>query len=124
VTGRRRYGEQPKPPGRPPVDAKIRARVLALGIENPSWGSRRIAKEAGASRRSTQRWLAAEGLRGSGVARVRRAPYAAEQPGVGVGQGGRSVALSAVLPMTEADHERFDRYRGAVYESPSVWWAR
>jgi hypothetical protein len=30
--------------------------------------------------------------------------------------------LSAVLPMTEEDHERFDRYRGAVYESPGVWW--
>jgi hypothetical protein len=29
---------------------------------------------------------------------------------------------AAATAMTEADHERFDRYRGAVYESSAVWW--
>jgi hypothetical protein len=24
--------------------------------------------------------------------------------------------------MTEEDHRRFDEYRGAIRESPAVWW--
>ena len=123
MTGARRWGEQPRPPGRPWTDPRVRAKVLALGIEHPDWGSRRIAREAGASRRSAQRWLAAAGVRGAGAAAV-RAPAESGPPG---GESGpaerRSVALSAVLPMTEEDHRRFDAYRGAVYESPSVWWS-
>jgi hypothetical protein len=31
-------------------------------------------------------------------------------------------AKAALTAMSEEDHERFDRYRGAVYESPGVWW--
>jgi hypothetical protein len=93
----------------------VRARVLALGIEHPDWGSRRIAREAGASRRSAQRWLAAAG-------RVRvSAPPAAAASSEPV-ESDRPIALSAVRPMTEEDHRRFDTYRGAVYESPGVWW--
>jgi hypothetical protein len=114
------------------VDGRIRAAVFALAIEHPDWGSRRIAREAGASRRSAQRWLAAEGLRGSGVARVRRRDVATDRAGVGVidpgaglgpqNRGAVAWAKAAVTAMTEEDHERFDRYRGAVYESPGVWW--
>jgi hypothetical protein len=106
--------------GRPPVDPRIRAAVLGLAVEHPTWGSRRIAREAGASRRSTQRWLAAEGL-GSAAERSR----AAAEKVVGHREsdaGERPIAMSAVLPMTPEDHDRFDRYRGAVYESPGVWW--
>jgi Homeodomain-like domain len=125
VTGARRWGEAPRPQGRPPVDARIRARVFALALEHPDWGSRRIAREAGASRRSVQRWLAANGVRGTGAARDRFAPYAADQaPPVVVGQGRGSVAWEAAMArsMSPEDHEKFDTYRGAVYESPGVWW--
>jgi hypothetical protein len=122
----RRWGEQPRPPGRPPVDGKIRAKVLGLAVEHPDWGSRRIAREAGASRRSVQRWLAAEGLRGSGAARLRRVAYTAEPApaGVMVSAGGFVAWAKALLTaMTEDDHERFDRYRGAP-ASTYVWTFR
>jgi hypothetical protein len=32
------------------------------------------------------------------------------------------VESGPVAAVTEEDHERFDRYRGAIYESPGVWW--
>jgi hypothetical protein len=118
--------------GRPPVDPRVKAAVLGLAIEHPDWGSRRIAREAGASRRSTQRWLAAEGLRGSAAGGLRRAPYGAEQarvgvlvPATGLGPQNRAAvawARAASSAMSEEDHARFDAYRGAVYESPAVWW--
>jgi hypothetical protein len=106
-----------RPTGRPPVDGRIRAAVLGLAVEHPDWGSRRIAREAGASRRSAQRWLAAEGLRGPGAERDRFGPYAADGAGVGVvGPGGGSVAWAqaAVRAMTAEDHARMDR-------EPGVW---
>jgi hypothetical protein len=103
-----------------------------LAVEHPDWGSRRIAREAGASRPSVQRWLAVEGLRGSGAARGRRGDYAADRAPAGVvgpaawlGSQNRAAAAwakAALTAMSEEDHERFDRYRGAVYESPGVWW--
>jgi hypothetical protein len=113
--------------GRPPVDGRIRAKVLGLAVEHPDWGSRKIAREAGASRRSAQRWLAAEGLRGSGAARDRFAPCAADrapapaavfvdgrpQYWASPGQASRDV---------RGRSHRFEAYRGALVESPSVWW--
>jgi hypothetical protein len=107
------------------VDGKIRAHVFALAVEHADWGSRRLAREAGASRRSVQRWLAAEGLRGSGAAASRVGPYAAVRapaglvvPVVGLGPADRPVALSAVRPMTEEDHVRFEADRPV-----SGWWS-
>jgi hypothetical protein len=31
-------------------------------------------------------------------------------------------AKAAARAMTEQDHIEFDRYRGALYETPAVWW--
>jgi hypothetical protein len=73
--GRRWVGVDPRG-GRPPVDGRVQAAIYGLAVEHPDWGSRRIAREAGASRRSAQRWLAAEGragvvLRGTAAVRTR-----------------------------------------------------
>jgi len=102
------------------VDPRIRAKVLGLRVEHPDWSLRAIAGESGASRRSVQRWLAAEGLRGPGGVRGAVGAYAAERavPGV-VSQGRGPVALSAVRPMSEADHAAFDSYTGPP---ASTWW--
>jgi putative transposase len=41
----RRWTTQPAPPGRPAIPAGLRALVLRLAIENPTWGYRRIHGE-------------------------------------------------------------------------------
>ena len=118
MTGVRRWGEAPRRPGRPALDPRIKARVHAVAVEDPSLGVRRIAARV-------------EAETGVKVSRetIRKLLRSVPAPELVVGTvdpgpaGRRSVALSAVLPMTEEDHERFDRYRGAVYESPGVWWA-
>jgi hypothetical protein len=125
VTGSRRWGEAPRPPGQQPLDPRVVAAIHELAAEHPDWGSRRIAREVGSSRRSVQRYL--------GAARSHVASYGPDRPPVGVmGRGGvpgpqsRAAvawAKAAATAMTEEDHERFEAYRGAVVESPGVWSA-
>ena len=115
----RRWGEAPPRSGRPPLDGRVRARIFALHAEDPGLGVRRIAARVEAetgvkvSRETVRKLL-----------RSVPAPelvVGAVDPGPG-DDPDRPVALSAVRPMTEEDHRRFDEYRGAVYETPGVWW--
>ena len=113
----RRWGEARRRSGRPPLDGRVRARIFALHAEDPGLG-------CGGSRRGSR--PRPGGVAGDGAEAV--------AVGAGAGAGGRRcrsrargrpgqpVALSACRPMTEEDHRRFDEYRGAVYETPGVWW--
>jgi putative transposase len=42
---RRKWTQPRRPPGRPPLDDRVRQLVLRLGRENPRWGYSRIAGE-------------------------------------------------------------------------------
>src|SRR5262249_34730724 len=42
---RRKWAQPPRPPGRPPVERRVRELVLRLARENPRWGYPRIAGE-------------------------------------------------------------------------------
>jgi hypothetical protein len=108
--------------GRPPVDGWVQAAIYGLAAEHPDWGSRRIATAAGCSRRTVQRYLRAGlgPLRLGGLTADRAPAGWLGQPD-GLGSENRAQpALSAVRPMTPADHAIFDTYRGAAYESPGV----
>jgi Homeodomain-like domain len=141
VTGRRRWGEAPRPAGRPPLDPRVRAVVFRLHAEDPSLGVRAIAArveaETGVSvSRETVRKL----LRSAETQALagRRVGYVADRAGVGVmGQAGASVAAEPAWraawrarEMSPEDHAAFDEYVRAPAStwfwvprpSPEVWW--
>jgi hypothetical protein len=96
----------------------VRARIFGLHAEDSSLGVRKVARQIEAE---TGVQVSRETVR-----KLLRSAREADRPIVGVRIVGAEppwpVALSAVRPMTEEDHRRFDEFRGAVYETPSVWW--
>jgi hypothetical protein len=96
----------------------VRARIFGLAAEEPGLGVRKIARRVEAE---TGVKVSRETVR-----KLLRSAREADRPIVGVPIVGAEppwpVALSAVRPMTDEDHRRFDEYRGAVFETPSVWW--
>jgi hypothetical protein len=112
------------------LDPRVQAVIFRMRGDHPGWGVRKIAAavevETGVSvSRETVRQL----LRSAEMERGR-----AVRPGSQAGgqRFGEAVAGSRPVPgwqlawqareMTEADHRAFDAYRGAVYETPAVWW--
>ena len=60
----RRWTSQPSRPGRPAIPAGLRRLVLRLATENPTWGYRRVRREALIVRvgvRDRHRWSVAAG---------------------------------------------------------------
>ena len=97
MTGARRWGEAPRPSGRPGLDPRVRAVIFRLREENPSLGVRAISSRVEAetgikvSRETVRKLLRSAEQEAK---RLRRAPYAAGRApaGVmgprGVGEGG------------------------------------
>jgi hypothetical protein len=92
-----------------PLDGRVKARIFALHLEHPSLGVRRVAAEL----------LAETGVRVSreAVRKLWRSPPPESELAAGVvdpapAEPPGPVALSAVLPMTEADHAAMDREPG------------
>ena len=97
----------------------MRARIFALHAEDPGLGVRRIAARVEAETGGED--VAGDGSQAAASVPAPELVVGAVDPGPG-DDPDRPVALSAVRPMTEEDHRRFDEYRGAVYETPGVWW--
>jgi hypothetical protein len=98
----------------------VRALIFGLHEEDPSLGVRRLAARVEAETgvrvsRETVRKV----LRSAPASGPDRAAQVVDSA---AGKPGWPIALSAVRPMTDEDHRRFDEYRGAVYETPGVWW--
>jgi Homeodomain-like domain len=129
VTAPRRWGEAPRPPGRPALDPRVRAVVFRLREEDPSLGVRLLAARVEAE---TGTKVSRETVRKLLRSAEQVAAYAAEPPGVGVvGQGRGLTAWDRAMAtaMSEADHAAFDAYRAPASTywwtfrpSPDKWW--
>jgi Homeodomain-like domain len=98
------------------LDPRVRARILGLHAEDPSLSTRKIAAMVGCSR-ETVRLL----VRSAHQSPLSESPTSQAVTPTLVSAGGSVAwAAAAARATSEADHAKFDTYRGAAYERPGV----
>ena len=97
--------------GRPPLSPRVRAAIVELHEQHPSWGVRRLAAETGASRETCRRVVNAVRAAAALPSAARDAvslvsgPWASVVVSEAADSGGEAPPSGHPVAMTEADHE-------------------